>query len=54
MLALGALVLPLTVILFGVDLATAGPALGLVIGLGAVGVAAVGTLYAGPTVRPGP
>ena len=51
MLTLGALVLPLTVILFAVDLAAAGPALVIVLVLGAVGVAAVGTLYAGLTVR---
>jgi heme exporter protein B len=51
MLALGALVLPLTVILFAVDLAAAGPALLVVLVLGAIGVAAIGTLYAGLTVR---
>jgi heme exporter protein B len=51
MLALGALVVPLTVILFGVDLLAVAPGLLIVIGLGSVGLAAVGTLYAGLTVR---
>ncbi len=51
MLALGALVLPLTVILFAVDVAAAVPGLVLIIGLGSIGFAAVGTLYAGLTVR---
>jgi heme exporter protein B len=51
MLALGALVVPLTIILFGVDLAGVVPGLLLIIGLGALGLAAVGTLYAGLTVR---
>jgi len=51
MLALGALVLPLTVILYDLDLASSLPGLVLVIGLGALGFAAVGTLYAGLTVR---
>jgi heme exporter protein B len=51
MLALGALVLPLTVILFAVDVTAAIPGLVLVIGLGSVGFAAVGTLYAGLTIR---
>jgi heme exporter protein B len=51
MLALGALVVPLTIILFGVDLAGMVPGLLLIIGLGALGLAAVGTLYAGLTVR---
>ena len=51
MLALGALILPLTVILFSVDVVAAVPDSLLVIGLGAVGFAAVGTLYAGLTVR---
>lgn len=51
MLVIGALVLPLTVILFAVDVATAVPGLLLVIGLGSIGFAAVGTLYAGLTVR---
>lgn len=51
MLALGALVVPLTVILFAVDVAAAVPGLVLIIGLGSIGFAAVGTLYAGLTVR---
>jgi heme exporter protein B len=51
MLALGALVVPLTVILFGVDLLAVAPGLLVVISLGSVGLAAVGTLYAGLTVR---
>jgi heme exporter protein B len=51
MLALGALVVPLTVILFGVDLVGVVPSLLLIIALGALGLAAVGTLYAGLTVR---
>lgn len=51
MLALGAIVLPLTVILYALDLTATLPALVLIIGLGAVGFAAVGTLYAGLTVR---
>jgi len=51
MLALGALVLPLTVVLYALDVASALPGLVLVIGLGALGFAAVGTLYAGLTVR---
>jgi heme exporter protein B len=51
MLALGALVLPLTVILYALDVASSLPGLVLVIGLGALGFAAIGTLYAGLTVR---
>lgn len=51
MLALGALVLPLAVILYALDIASALPGLVLIIGLGALGFAAVGTLYAGLTVR---
>lgn len=51
MLALGALVLPLTVILYALDVAASLPGLVLVLALGALGFAAVGTLYAGLTVR---
>jgi heme exporter protein B len=51
MLALGAVVIPLTVILYGVEVGPALPGLLLVLVLGAVGLAAVGTLYAGLTVR---
>ena len=51
MLALGALVLPLTVVLYALDVASSLPGLVLVIGLGALGFAAIGTLYAGLTVR---
>lgn len=51
MLALGALVLPLTVILFGLDPAESLSGLVLVVALGALGFAAIGTLYAGLTVR---
>jgi heme exporter protein B len=51
MLALGAIVVPLSLVLFGVDVVGVAPGLLLVIGLGSVGLAAVGTLYAGLTVR---
>jgi heme exporter protein B len=51
MVALGALVLPLTVILYALDPAGSVPGLLLVIVLGAAGFAAVGTLYAGLTIR---
>lgn len=51
MLALGALVLPLTVILYELDVAASLPGLFLVLALGALGFAAIGTLYAGLTVR---
>ncbi|HEX9738881.1 MAG TPA: heme exporter protein CcmB, partial [Candidatus Limnocylindria bacterium] len=51
MLALGALVLPLTVVLYALDVASSLPGLVLVIGLGALGFTAIGTLYAGLTVR---
>jgi len=51
MLALGAVVIPLTVILYGVDIGPALPGLVVILALGAVGLAAVGTLYAGLTVR---
>ena len=51
MVALGALVLPLTVILYALDPGGSLPGLVVVIVLGAAGFAAVGTLYAGLTIR---
>ena len=51
MLLLGVLVLGAVGILFAVDIVAAWPALLLTVVLGALGVAAVGTFYAGITVR---
>jgi heme exporter protein B len=51
LLVLGAVLLPLVAILYGVDLAAAWPALLVTLLLGAIGLAAVGTFYAGVTVR---
>lgn len=51
MLLLGVLVLGAVGILFAVDIGTAWPALLATVALGALGVAAVGTFYAGITVR---
>jgi heme exporter protein B len=51
MLALGLLVLGAVGILFAVDVLAAAPALVATVTLGAIGVAAVGTFYAGVTVR---
>jgi heme exporter protein B len=51
MLLLGVLVLGAVGILFAVDIGAAWPALLLTVFLGALGVAAVGTFYAGVTVR---
>ena len=51
MLLLGVLVLGAVGILFAVDIGAAWPALLLAVTLGALGVAAVGTFYAGITVR---
>lgn len=51
MLLLGVLVLGAVGILFAVDIGAAWPALLLTVILGALGVAAVGTFYAGITVR---
>jgi heme exporter protein B len=51
MLLLGLLVLGAVGVLFAVDVASAMPALLLIVVLGAAGVAAVGTFYAGVTVR---
>jgi heme exporter protein B len=51
MLAIGMLGLVAVGILFAVDVLTAAPALIVTVVLGAIGVAAVGTFYAGVTVR---
>lgn len=51
MLVLGGLLLPVVAILYSVDLVAALPALLLTLVLGAIGFAAVGTFYAGVTVR---
>lgn len=51
MLAIGLLVLGAVAVLFAVDVVAAGPALLATVVLGALGVAAVGTFYAGITVR---
>lgn len=51
MLVIGLLALAAVGILFAVDVVAAGPALLLTVVLGAAGVAAVGTFYAGVTVR---
>ncbi|HEY7331694.1 MAG TPA: heme exporter protein CcmB [Candidatus Limnocylindria bacterium] len=51
MLVLGGLLLPVVAILYGIDLLAAAPALLLTLVLGAIGFAAVGTFYAGVTVR---
>lgn len=51
MLALGLLVLGAVGVLFAVDIAAAAPPLVATVVLGAVGIAAVGTFYAGVTVR---
>jgi heme exporter protein B len=51
MLVLGLLVLAAVGILFAVDIGSTWPALVTIVLLGAVGVAAVGTFYAGVTVR---
>ena len=51
MLVLGGLLLPVVAILYSLDLLAAGPALLLTLVLGAIGFAAVGTFYAGVTVR---
>jgi heme exporter protein B len=50
-LLLGGLLLPVVAILYGIDLATAWPPLLATLLLGAVGLSAVGTFYAGVTVR---
>ena len=51
MLVLGGVLLPVVAILYGIDLVGAAPALLLTLVLGAIGFAAVGTFYAGVTVR---
>ncbi|HEX2140987.1 MAG TPA: heme exporter protein CcmB [Candidatus Limnocylindria bacterium] len=51
MIALGAVLLPVVAILYGLDLASALPALLATLLLGTIGFAAVGTFYAGVTVR---
>ncbi len=51
MLVLGGLLVPVVAILYGIDLLAAAPALALTVVLGAIGFAAVGTFYAGVTVR---
>jgi heme exporter protein B len=48
---LGGLTLPTVAILYGIDLSTAWPALVVTLLLGAIGLSAVGTFYAGVTVR---
>jgi len=50
-LVLGGVLLPVVGILYGIDLAPAWPALAATLALGAIGLAAVGTFYAGVTVR---
>jgi heme exporter protein B len=51
LLVLGGLLFPLVAILYGIDLSAAWPALLATLVLGAIGLAAVGTFYAGLTVR---
>jgi heme exporter protein B len=51
LLVLGGVLLPLVAILYGIDLAAAWPALLVALVLGAIGLAAVGTFYAGVTVH---
>lgn len=51
MLALGGLLLPVVAVLYSIDLLAAAPALVATVLLGAFGFAAVGTFYAGVTVR---
>ena len=51
MLVLGGVLLPVVAILYGIDLLPSAPVLLLTVALGAVGFAAVGTFYAGLTVR---
>jgi heme exporter protein B len=50
-LVLGGVLLPVVAILYGIDIAAAWPALVLTLVLGSIGLAAVGTFYAGVTVR---
>lgn len=51
MLVLGGVLLPVVAILYAIDLAAAWPALLATLLLGAIGFSAVGTFYAGVTVR---
>jgi heme exporter protein B len=51
LLVLGGVLLPLVAILYGINLASAWPALLVTLVLGAIGLSAVGTFYAGVTVR---
>jgi len=51
LLVLGAVLVPITAVLYSVDIGPALPALAATIGLGAIGFAAVGTFYAGLTAR---
>ncbi len=51
MLALGGVLLPVVAVLYGIDLLAAAPPLLITVVLGAIGFAAVGTFYAGVTVR---
>jgi heme exporter protein B len=51
LVVLGGLLMPVVAILYGIDLAGAWLPLGATLLLGAVGLAAVGTFYAGVTVR---
>jgi heme exporter protein B len=51
LLVLGGVLLPLVAILYGIGLAAGWPALLATLLLGAIGLAAVGTFYAGVTVR---
>ncbi len=53
MLVLGAVLLVVVTILYGMNLGPALPALAVTVALGALGFAAVGTFYAGVTVRLG-
>lgn len=53
MLVLGAVLLVVVGVLYGIDVPSALPALLAVLALGALGFAAVGTFYAGVTVRMG-
>ena len=51
LLVLGGVLIPVVAILYGIDLLAAAPLLVLILVLGAIGFAAVGTFYAGVTVR---
>lgn len=51
MLVLGGVLLPVVAILYDIDLLPSAPVLVLTVVLGAIGFAAVGTFYAGVTVR---